>query len=51
MAWTVWLPVIRALTAASFDPREGEEALVGAIEARDVALMTYLEGHGAREKA
>ncbi len=74
--------VIRALTAASFDPRDGEEALVGAIErdqveiahifveagvdvnchpgantplvaaieARDIALMTYLEDHGAREK-
>jgi hypothetical protein len=74
--------VIRALTAASFDPRDGEEGLVGAIEgddveiahifveagvdvnchpgantplvaaieARDVALMTYLEDHGAREK-
>ncbi len=74
--------IIRALTAASFDPRDGEDALVGAIErdeveiahifvqagvdvnchpgantpllaaieARDVALMTYLEDHGAREK-
>jgi len=74
--------IIRALTAASFDPRDGEDALVGAIErdeveiahifveagvdvnchpgantplvaaieARDVALMTYLEAHGAREK-
>jgi hypothetical protein len=73
--------IIRALTAARFDPRDGEEALVGAIErdeveiahilveagvdvnchpgantplvaaieARDVALMTYLEDHGARE--
>ena len=74
--------VLRALTAASFDPRDGEEALVdaierdqveiahifveagvdvncrpgantplvAAIEARDFALMTYLEEHGAREK-
>jgi hypothetical protein len=74
--------VIRALTVASFDPRDGEEALVdaierdqveiahifveagvdvncrpgantplvAAIEARDFALMTYLEEHGAREK-
>jgi hypothetical protein len=74
--------VIHALTAASFDPRDGEDALVGAIEsdqveiahilveagvdvncrpgantplvaaieARDAALMSYLEEHGAREK-
>jgi hypothetical protein len=74
--------VIRALTATSFNPRDGEEELVGAIErdeveiahifveagvdvnchpgantplvaaieARDAALMTYLEEHGAREK-
>ena len=74
--------IIRTLTAASFDPRDGEDALVGAIErdeveiahifveagvdvnchpgantplvaaieTRDVALMNYLEDHGAREK-
>jgi hypothetical protein len=74
--------VIRALVAASFDPRDGESALVdaiesgeieiahilvdagvdvncrpgaitplvAAIEARNFALMTYLEEHGARER-
>jgi len=74
--------IIRALTAANFDPRDGEDALVDAIEseqveiahilveagvdvncrpgaitplvaaidARNAALMTYLEEHGAREK-
>ena len=74
--------VVRALVAAGFDPRFGDSALVGAveaqdseivhtlveagvnvncrpgaitplvaaIEARDLALMTYLEEHGAREK-
>jgi hypothetical protein len=73
---------VRALIAAGFNPRYGDEALVSAvegqeaeivhalveagvdvnsqpsavtplvaaIEARDVALMTYLEEHGAREK-
>lgn len=74
--------VIRALTAARFDPHDGESALVDAIEsgdieiahilveagvdvnchpgantplvaavaARNLALVTYLEQHGAREK-
>jgi ankyrin repeat protein len=74
--------VVRALVAAGFNPRNGESALVdaveygnpdivhalveagvdvncypgpntplvAAIEARNVALMTYLEEHGAREK-
>jgi len=74
--------VVRALVAAGFNPRDGNAALVGAveagdveiahvlveagvdvncrpgantplvaaIEARNVALMTYLEEHGAREK-
>jgi Ankyrin repeats (3 copies) len=74
--------VIRAITATGFDPRDGQAALVSAvetgeteivhilvdagvdvnchpgantplvaaIEARNVALMTFLEEHGAREK-
>ena len=74
--------LVRALVAAGFNPRNGNEALVSAvesedadivhalveagvdvnsrpsavtplvaaIEARNVALMTYLEEHGAREK-
>ena len=74
--------VVRALVDAGLDPRNGEDALVAAIEsrqfeiahilvdagvdvnthrgavtplvaaieARNVALMTYLEAHGAREK-
>jgi hypothetical protein len=74
--------VVRAIVAAGFDPRQGQAALVSAvetheteivhilveagvdvnshpgantplvaaIEARDEALMTYLEAHGAREK-
>jgi ankyrin repeat protein len=74
--------IVRALVATRFDPRDGQSALVDAIESdeieiahilvdagvdvncqptavtplvaaierRDVALMTYLEEHGAREK-
>jgi ankyrin repeat protein len=74
--------IVRALVATRFDPRDGQSALVDAIESgeieiahilvdagvdvncrpgavtpliaaierRDVALMTYLEAHGAREK-
>jgi ankyrin repeat protein len=74
--------VVRALVAAGFNPRYGDQALVSAvesedsetvhtlveagvdvncqpgpntplvaaIEARNLALMTYLEEHGAREK-
>jgi hypothetical protein len=34
--------IIRALTAASFDPRDGEDALVGAIESDEVEIAHIL---------
>ncbi len=44
--------IAHILVEAGVDPncRPGSTPLVAAIEARDVAMMTYLEEHGAREK-
>jgi len=44
--------IAHILVESGVDPNchPGSTPLVAAIEARDVAMMTYLEEHGAREK-